>query len=42
MKTFILSIEVKAETEEEACNKFRDENIIPEDMNIEEKEDDNN
>ena len=35
MKTFRFSIEVQAENESEACEKFRDENIIPEDMNIE-------
>ena len=34
MNTYRFTIEVQAETEQEACDKFRDENIIPEDMEI--------
>ena len=38
MKVFTFSIEIQAETQEEACAKFREEEIQPEQMDIEEEE----
>ena len=38
MNTYTFSIDVKAESEEEAIEKFQDENINPRDMDIEESE----
>lgn len=37
MNIYTFSIEVHAETQEEACAKFRDEEIQPEQMDIEEE-----